>query len=117
MGHTVSFESTVHEILVQLFIAFGQGAGTMRVSRETIAAATRDYVDRIEQHVDRWESIQVQTLDVARSLGRLSAHLALLDAGDVILPKHYEGASRHSERMAPCPFCFVRAPGSEPSNY
>ena len=102
---TLSLDSTEHEILTQLFIAFGQGAGTMPVAAQVIAAATEDYLAAIHENVAGWRSIELQALESARGLGRLAAHLALQDGRDVVMTEHYQGARNGIRPRIDCPFC------------
>jgi hypothetical protein len=112
MAEKMTFDSRVHEILAQIFIAFGQGAGTMIVSREAIRAGTRDYVRLVGAHLDRWDEIEFQTIEYARGLGRVAAHLAVGEAQHVILERHYRAASERFGATAPsaaydCPWCVA----------
>ncbi len=110
MAETITLDSQVHEILAQIFIAFGQGAGTMTVSREAIRAATRTYTSLVQANVTKWRDIELQTLEYARSLGRVAAHLALRDGSQVVRDEHYREASERfaaaaTELEYDCPFC------------
>ncbi len=114
MAETIALESAVHEILTQMFVAFGQGAGTLPVSREVIRAGTREYAALVRANLDRWPTIEHQTLEYARGLGRVAAHLALHDAAHSVGEEHYRDAVERFAATASaveyeCPFCLAAA--------
>ncbi|MGB2713058.1 MAG: hypothetical protein WBC51_02700 [Vicinamibacterales bacterium] len=68
--------SEVEQILGQFFVAFGQGAGCVRVRRETVLAIRDRYIDVIEAESHTWEEEAVQVLERVRTVGRLAALIA-----------------------------------------
>lgn len=68
--------SEVEQILGQFFVAFGQGAGCVRVRRETILAIRERYLAVIETEAHSWEEEAVQVLERVRTVGRLAALIA-----------------------------------------
>ena len=54
--------SEVEQILGQFFVAFGQGTGSVRVARETVAAIRDQYIGMIEKYSSSWEDDAVQVL-------------------------------------------------------
>lgn len=110
MAETITVDAGTHEVLAQMFIAFGQGAG-MSVSREAIRAATRTYAPLARANLTKWGELELQTLEYARTLGRLAAYLALRDGKQVIGEEHYREASERFAAAAgvlayECPLCL-----------
>lgn len=98
------------QIFVQLLIAFGQGAGTMPIARDTIAAIAADYGETIDLvNETKWKDIEVTTLAAAQRLGRLAAFIALSNNGDTVLRTHYSTARARIQASFPCPFCLATA--------
>jgi hypothetical protein len=65
-------------IMAQIYVAFGQGTGAIRVSQDVCTALHDRYYGRITDAVlAGWETTGVQVLERFRALGRLMA----LDAG------------------------------------
>lgn len=88
MGYSQG-SSGVELILGQFYVAFGQGAGCVRVHRETIGAIREHYVGLIEKNADSWEAEGVQVLERVRTVGRLAALKAVQDGSSAIAPKHF----------------------------
>lgn len=61
------------DIMGQIFIAFGQGAGTMRVSRKTCAELRGRYFRKINEAIPQWDAQGAQALERIRALGRMMA--------------------------------------------
>jgi hypothetical protein len=88
---------TQEGIMAQIWIAFGQGAGTIRVSQEAALELHRWYYDAITPEVinERWKTDAVQALDRVRAIGRLAALKAAGAGSTVIKPQDvYESASK-----------------------
>lgn len=61
-------------IMAQIYIAFGQGTGPLRVSQDTCSALHARYYDLItDEVVNEWENEAVQVLERIRAIGRLMA--------------------------------------------
>ena len=112
---------TAEQILAQLFIAFGQGAGTMIVSLEAIEAATREYKPAIEKSAHKWNEIVLATLEYARAVGRIAAFQAIQGGRNVIsegdwraaADQVYEQANKVKTPYLFCPICMgAPFPGS-----
>lgn len=83
-------------IMAQIWIAFGQGAGAIRVSQDAALELRRWYYDAITQQVvdQQWETEAVQVLDRIRAIGSLAALKATSSGATAITPKEvYESAS------------------------
>jgi hypothetical protein len=64
------------DILGQFFVAFGQGAGQMRVRRTAIAALRNRYADPIRAAKVDWDSVAPSVLGLVAQVGRLAALIA-----------------------------------------
>lgn len=62
-------------LLAQVFLAFGQGTGPVRVSRAGASVLRSHYMARTD-FVAAWETLAVQTLERVRAMGRMAARLA-----------------------------------------
>jgi hypothetical protein len=61
-------------IMAQVYVAFGQGTGPVRVSQDTCTALFNRYYGRIDDDVlAHWGNYAVQALERVRALGRLMA--------------------------------------------
>ncbi len=79
---------TQEGIMAQIWIAFGQGAGTIRVSQEAAMELRRWYFDAITPQVvnERWATDAVQVLDRIRAIGSLAALKAITAGATTIFP-------------------------------
>src|SRR5262245_12527563 len=87
---------TQEGIMAQIWIAFGQGAGAVRVSQEAARELRRWYYDALTPLVvdQRWETDAVQVLERIRAIGSLAAQKATSTGAIVISPAEvYESAS------------------------
>lgn len=77
---------TEEEIMGQIYVAFGQGTGNMRVSHKVCGALKGRYARFITDDVKNklWETEGVQALERIRALGRLMAVKASLAGKTVI---------------------------------
>lgn len=77
---------TEDEIMGQIYIAFGQGTGQMRVSHRVGTALKNRYFKFITEDVKNaeWEKEGVQALERIRALGRLMATRTMLSGKTVI---------------------------------
>ena len=98
---------TQEGIMAQIWIAFGQGAGAIRVSHEAALELQRWYYGAITTEVidKRWKTDAVQVLDRIRAIGRLAALKAAHAGSTVIKPQDvYESAGTVQE-MSLTPLC------------
>src|ERR1700722_19212834 len=64
-------------IMAQVYVAFGQGTGAIRVSQDVCLALHDRYYSRITATVVQdWDTLAVQVLERFRALGRLMANQA-----------------------------------------
>ena len=99
---------TQEGIMAQIWVAFGQGAGAIRVSHDAALELYRWYYEAITPEIvhERWRTDAVQVLDRMRAIGRLAALKAASAGSTVITPREvYESASRvQAESQTPlCP--------------
>jgi hypothetical protein len=96
-------------LLGQACIAFGQGTGTLRVTREAVAALRERYDAMVtEDLVERWDTVAVQVLERVRATGRLAAHLATGAARTAILAEDVKRAAVAVEEESGTEFCPPR---------
>jgi hypothetical protein len=87
---------TQEGIMAQIWVAFGQGTGAIRVSQEAALELRRWYFDAITQQIidQQWEAQAVQVLDRIRAIGSLAALKATGAGATAIGPQEvYESAS------------------------
>lgn len=87
---------TQEGIMAQIWIAFGQGAGAIRVSQDAAMELRRWYFDAITPEIinQGWETEAVQVLDRIRAIGSLAALKATTSGATAISPTIvYESAS------------------------
>jgi hypothetical protein len=71
---------TQEGIMAQISVAFGQGAGAIRVSQEAALELRRWYFDAITPKIvdEEWATKGLQVLDRIRAIGSLAALKAIL---------------------------------------
>jgi hypothetical protein len=93
-------------IMAQIYVAFGQGTGYVRVSQEVCAALRSRYYHRIDKAAIRdWGTLAVQILERFRALGRLMAINAGLAGRTSLAATDVESAARIVERESGTPLC------------
>lgn len=98
---------TQEGIMAQVWIAFGQGAGAIRVSHDAAMELRRWYYDAITPEVinEKWKTDAVQALDRIRAIGRLAA-LKAAGAGSTVIKPEDIYASAHKVQAVSCtPLC------------
>lgn len=80
---------TEEGIMAQIWIAFGQGAGAIRVSQEAALELRRWCFDAVTPRVtdEEWETQAVQVLDRFRAIGSLAASKAASAGAPAITPR------------------------------
>jgi len=93
-------------IMAQIYVAFGQGTGTVRVSQDVCAALRQRYYGRIDQGVLKdWETLAIQVLERFRALGRLMALNAGIAGKTNLAGADVESAAQLIERQSSTPLC------------
>lgn len=88
---------TQEGIMAQIWIAFGQGAGPIRVPQDAAMELRRWYFDAITPEIvdEAWETAAVQVLDRIRAIGSLAALKATTAGATAVTPQDvYESATQ-----------------------
>jgi hypothetical protein len=93
-------------ILAQVYQAFGQGTGFVRVSRKAVAALGRRYRVLITDAVSRdWDHQGAQVLERIRAIGRMAAQLTISRGATAIGPEECVQAAVAVEKASATPIC------------
>ncbi len=96
-------------IIAQVYIAFGQGTGSVRVSHEAALRVGECYSDIFEANKDdilaTWETQGVQALERVRAVGRAAASLINAQGRTVIEAKDLEKALNTSAEYQHTNWC------------
>jgi len=108
---------TQEGIMAQIWIAFGQGAGAIRVTQDAAMELRRWYFDAITpQVVDvEWETSAVQVLDRIRAIGSLAAMKATSAGATAILPRDVYDSAAIVQDTSGTPLCPDPPPIPPPS--
>jgi hypothetical protein len=97
---------TQNGIMAQIYVAFGQGTGAIRVSQDVCAALHGRYYKSIDAAcIQDWESLAGQVLERFRALGRLMASNAVAAGKTNVAGADVESAARLVERESRTPLC------------
>jgi hypothetical protein len=100
---------TLAVLLGQVCVAFGQGTGPVRVSREAVAALRDRYGALFtEDLARRWDDVAVQALERIRAIGRLAAHLTTSEARTAIGSEELLAAAHTVEAESNTDLCPPR---------
>ena len=113
-------------ILGQFIYAFGQGAGSIRVSRGAIAALRRRYAAPVQSSMSSWDTTAAYVLPLLGQVGRLAALLATQAGRPFIAEADFTLARRQVEhkvhqdaeqsgRLIAGPFCPATPEDLEPA--
>jgi methionyl-tRNA formyltransferase len=108
---------TQEGIMAQIWIAFGQGAGAIRVTQDAAMELRRWYFDAITpQVVDvEWETSAVQVLDRIRAIGSLAAMKATSAGATAIVPQNVYESAAAVQLSSGTPLCPDPPPEPPPS--
>jgi hypothetical protein len=95
---------TLETVLAQFYVAFGQGAGSLFVDPDAIVAGRTEFEANIWPKIRSWEAAALPALEYIRSVGRISAHLAIGEGRNVISAGHFRDALRMFAETACPPF-------------
>ena len=98
---------TQEGIMAQIWIAFGQGAGAIRVSHDAAMELHRWYYEAITPEIihERWRTDAVQVLDRMRAIGRLAALKAAGAGSTVITPRDIHESACRVQAVSLTPLC------------
>ncbi len=107
------FEVELEEIIGQCWVAFGQGTGSVNVSRVGVAAGRRLFLERYNTAENRrnWDQDALRVLEFVRAIGRLAAQRATAEGLTVIHERQFQQAAEQvlgEARMmalSQCPYC------------
>jgi hypothetical protein len=107
---------TEEEILGQIYVAFGQGTGTMRVSHSVCSALKGRYARFITDDVKNtlWETEGVQALERIRALGRLMAVKTSMSGKTVIQDDIFAASAQTIEEESLPPSLTSALCGGDP---
>jgi|SRR5215210_1634633 len=93
-------------IMAQVYVAFGQGTGTIRVSQEAALEMHRWYYNAItDEVVQNWGSTALQVLDRIRAIGSLAALQAIQQGSPTITVIQVYAAAEQVQLRSDTPIC------------
>jgi len=93
-------------IMAQIYVAFGQGTGGVRVSQDVCTALRNRYYGLIDDAViQSWDADGVQVLERIRAIGRLMAINAGSAGRTTLVGADVESAARTVESQSRTPLC------------
>lgn len=102
---------TKEGIMAQVWVAFGQGAGAIRVSQNAALELHRWYWDAItEDVVENWGTWSLQVLDRIRAIGSLAALKAIQQGSPTVNALMVYEAAVTVQQMSDTPICPVIPP-------
>jgi len=93
--------------MAQILVAFGQGAGAIRVSQEAALELRRWYYGAITQDVidGQWETEAVQVLERIRAIGSLAALKATSTGSTAISTEEVYASAKAVQETSSTPLC------------
>ena len=103
---------TQEGIMAQIWIAFGQGAGAIRVSQDAAMELRRWYFNAITPQIvdEEWETEALQVLDRIRAIGSLAAVKATILGATVISPQIVYDSASAVQDTSETEFCPPKPP-------
>jgi hypothetical protein len=98
---------TQEGIMSQIFVAFGQGTGTLRVSHDAVAVLRGLYFDAITPEIvsTEWATEAVQVLERIRALGRLAALKAVTRGDTTVSAEDVSSSAATVQIQSDTAFC------------
>lgn len=96
-------------LFCQLVAAFGQGTGTMNITRDAMSAIANTYWPIINSQTNLDTGL-LQALEYARGLGRAAAARALANGYNLVRPEDFQAAAdafqpHRVAALQDCPYC------------
>ena len=93
-------------IMAQVYVAFGQGTGAIRVSQEAALEVHRWYYNAITPAVVAdWGTVALQVLDRIRAIGSLAALKAILQGSPTITAMQVYDSAVQVQLESDTPIC------------
>ena len=106
---------TVNGVMNQVFVAFGQGTGPVRVAQGACRDLRERYTPRLDEAVlARWEDEAVQVLERIRAIGRTAAAEVALAGRTAISTEELRTAILRVETQSGTPICPAPGTGFSP---
>ncbi|HVT16220.1 MAG TPA: hypothetical protein VHQ90_08595 [Thermoanaerobaculia bacterium] len=100
-------------IMAQVWVAFGQGTGPVRVAQEACLDLRERYYGRITDDViHRWDRVAVQVLERIRAIGRMLAANAAASGRTAIAGSVVKDAAKIVERESDTDLCPPHTAGA-----
>jgi hypothetical protein len=98
---------TQEGIMAQIWVAFGQGTGAVRVSQSATMELYNIYFAAITPEIvsNKWEGDGVQVLERIRTIGRLSALLATERGDTTVSRQDVRTAAETVQKTSDTDFC------------
>jgi hypothetical protein len=98
-------------IMAQVWVAFGQGTGAIRVSQDATLELRRWYWDAItDDVVKNWGTWSLQVLDRIRAIGSLAALKAIQQGSPTVTVMMVYEAAVTVQEMSDTPICPIVPP-------
>jgi hypothetical protein len=102
---------TKNGIMAQLWVAFGQGTGAIRVSQNAALELHRWYYDAItDEVVEHWGTWSLQVLDRIRAIGSLAALKAIQQGSPTVTVLMVYEAAVIVQQRSDTPICPIVPP-------
>jgi hypothetical protein len=107
---------TQNGIMAQIWVAFGQGTGAIRVSQDAAMELHRWYFDAITPQIvaESWDTAAVQVLDRIRIIGSLAALKAVSAGATAISPQNVYESAATVQQSSGTPLCPPEPPVPAP---
>ncbi len=93
-------------IMAQIWIAYGQGTGAVRVSQDAALELHRWYYNAItDEVIESWGTVALQVLDRIRAIGSLSALMAIQQGSPTISVTMVYEAALQVQLRSDTPLC------------
>jgi hypothetical protein len=98
---------TQEGIMAQIWVAFGQGSGAIRVSHAAAAALKELYFDAIKPEIvsTHWSTQGYQVLERIRVLGRMAALNATQRGDSTVSPEDIQASAPKVHTTSDTDFC------------
>lgn len=98
--------SLIDDALGQMYVAFGHGVGSMRVSRGAVRALGARYRGILEREAEEhWEEVAVEVLERMRAVGRLAAQKAAQRGDTAVSESDVSSAAQSVEVTSQTEYC------------